>query len=166
LNQRIRGVAAAAVLIFITASCASKPKPTPAPAPAGPSPSQIRSSPTTQPILYHRTGGIAGTDDRVVIWPDGVVEVDGKLMTDAKARVTPQRMEHLAHMFDGWGRLDDSYVRNNVEDAYLIRIYYGGKAVEATDINPQLPQQFRDVFAEIEAIAAQAANAEPKPAAP
>src|SRR4051812_5074982 len=27
-------------------------------------------SPTTRPILYHRTGGIAGTDDRVVIWPD------------------------------------------------------------------------------------------------
>ena len=153
------------LLSLIGLGCA-KTQATRPPAPHGESGPTAARRATTQPILYHRTGGIAATDDRVVIWPDGVVEVDGKLMTDAKARVTPQRMEHLAHLFDGWGRLDDSYVVNNVEDAYLIRIYYGGKAVEATDINPQLPQQFRDVFAEIEAIAAQAANSEPKPAAP
>src|SRR3954467_12908442 len=30
-------------------------------------------------ILYQRRGGIAGTDDRVVIWPDGMVTVRGKL---------------------------------------------------------------------------------------
>src|SRR5438105_15207014 len=35
-----------------------------------PSPT-ARAAPTTQPILYRRTGGLAGTDDRVVIWPDG-----------------------------------------------------------------------------------------------
>ena len=151
------------------ASCASKPHATPA-TPAAPassaSPSARSSAATTQPILYHRTGGIAGTDDRVVIWPDGVVEVDGKLMTDAKARVTPEGMQRLATMFDAWDELHDSYVMDNVMDAYLITIHYGGKAVEATDINPQLPRQFRDVYAEIEAIAAQAANAEPRPAAP
>ena len=87
-------------------------------------------------------------------------------MTDAKARVTPEGMRRLAHMFDGWDRLRDSYTLNNVEDAYLVTIHYGDKAVEATDMNPQLPRQFRDVYAEVEAIAAQAANAEPRPAAP
>jgi hypothetical protein len=123
-----------------------------------------RSNPTTHPILYHRTGGIAGTDDRVVIWPDGIVEVDGKVMTDARARVPADRLERLVSILGGWEQLDDAYPTGGVADAYLIRIDYGGKSVEASDLAPNLPRQFREAFTEIESIAAQAAGAEARPA--
>src|SRR4051812_22658788 len=98
LKSHIGNCVSLGLAAWMLTSCAAKPRATPAPA-SPDSPSARSSAPTTQPILYHRTGGIAGTDDRVVIWPDGVVEVDGRLMTDAKARVTPQRMEHLVGMF-------------------------------------------------------------------
>jgi hypothetical protein len=121
-------------------------------------------APTTRPILYHRKGGIAGTDDRVVIWPDGFVQVDGRLMTPSVSRVPAERLKHLADMFRDWQKLDDAYLASNIPDAYQITIDYGGKAVEASDLAPNLPPQFRQIFAEIEAIAAQSANVEPKPA--
>ena len=126
--------------------------------------SSLKNAPTTQPILYHRTGGIAGTDDRVVIWPDGVVVIEGKLMVDSASRLPPARLKELAEMFSGWEALDETYLDSTIPDAYFITIHYGGKAVEASDLAPNLPQQFRRIFAEIEAIAAQSGNVEPKPA--
>src|SRR2546421_7457926 len=80
---------------------------------------------TTQPILYHRTGGIAGTDDRVVIWPDGYVEVTGKILPDTAARLPADRLRRLASMFDGRTRLKNAYLTSNIPDAYTITIHYG-----------------------------------------
>src|SRR5207247_7824006 len=119
-----------------------------------PDSSPQRRAPTTQPILYHRTGGIAATDDRVVIWPDGVVQVDGRLLTPGMTRLTPQRLEQLVAMFDGWSKLKDHYLASGVADAYTITISYGGKSIEAADLAADLPQQFRQIFGEIETIAA------------
>jgi hypothetical protein len=69
-------------------------------------------------------------------------------------------------MFKGWDRLNDAYVDSTVADAYTITIHYGDKAVTASDIAPTLPQQFRKIFTEIEAIAAQAGSSTPPPTAP
>jgi len=122
--------------------------------------------PTTLPILYHRTGGIAGTDDRVVIWPDGLVEVSGKLMSAGSARLPKERLEDLVARFAGWDTLKDQYVASGVADAYTITISFGDKSIEASDLAPDLPLQFRQVFTEIEAIAAQAqSQPQPEPAA-
>jgi hypothetical protein len=134
---------------------ASPPVQTPVKAPA-----------TTQPILYHRTGGIAGTDDRVVIWTDGLVQVDGKLLLQGNVRVPKDRFDHLIGMFDGWEKLNDRYLYAGVVDAYTITINYGSKSVEATDLAPDLPAQFRQIFVEIEAIAGQAAGAADEKPAP
>jgi hypothetical protein len=129
-----------------------------------PDSSSAKSSPTTQPILYHRTGGIAGTDDRVVIWPDGLVEVNGKLLAAGATQLPKERLDRLAALFDGWEKLKDRYLAPSVADAYVITIYYGDKSVEASDLAPDLPAQFRQIFAEIETIAAQ--STPPPPAAP
>lgn len=110
-------------------------------------------SPTTQPILYHRTGGIAGTNDHLVVWPDGFLQVDGKLFTPAVARLDGERHEKIRKMFDGWDQLQGEYLTNNIPDAYLITIHYGDKSVAATDLSPDLPQAFRDIFTELEAVA-------------
>jgi hypothetical protein len=156
------GVATLMTLFCVSlASCASRASQMPAAPPRDGTPQRAT---TTHPILYHRTGGIAGTDDRVVIWPDGIVEVDGKVMTDARARVPADRLERLVSILDRWEQLDDAYPTGGVADAYLIRIDYGGKSVEASDLAPNLPRQFREAFTEIESIAAQAAGAEARPA--
>jgi hypothetical protein len=148
-------------MLLLIAGCAHE---RPTPGRKSPDSFSSRRTPTTQPILYHRTGGIAGTDDRVVIWPDGFVEVNGKVLPDASARVPADRLGHLASMFAGWDRLRDEYLVSNVADAYTITIHYGGKTVTASDLEPDLPDQFRRVFTEIESIAAGAESTEPKPA--
>jgi hypothetical protein len=116
------------------------------------------------PILYHRTGGIAATDDRVVIWPDGLVEVSGKILPPGTTRLSSDRLSLLHARFVGWAELKDQYLASDVADAYTITISYGDKTIEASDLAPDLPPQFRQIFTEIEAIAAPAQP--PAPAAP
>src|SRR5688572_8034993 len=77
--------------------------------------------PTAQPILYHRTGGVAGTSDRVVIWPDGFVEVHGKLLADSAASLPKDRLDNLVAMFADWEKLKDEYP-TTAADAYNITI--------------------------------------------
>jgi hypothetical protein len=148
------------LLIAAPAGCAGyHPKPQTSSSPA-------RRHPTTLPILYHRTGGIAGTDDRVVIWPDGVVDVSGKLMSAGMARLPSERLSSLLALFADWPKLKDQYLAAGVADAYTITISYGDKSIEASDLAPDLPPQFRQIFTEIEAIAAQAqSQPQPEPAA-
>jgi hypothetical protein len=120
-------------------------------------------APTTQPVLYHRTGGIAGTDDRVVIWPDGFVQVTGRILTPATGRLSDDRAASLYAMFAGWDNLQDSYQSAGVMDAYTITIAHGGKTVVADDLAPQLPERFRKLFSEIESIAASIASSDTAP---
>jgi hypothetical protein len=120
------------------------------------SPAAKSAAPTTQPILYHRTGGIAGTNDRLVIWPDGFVQIDGKLFTPAVTRLPAERLNKIEAMFDGWEKLKNEYLASNIPDAYLITIHYGDKSVVGSDLAPDLPQKFRDIFTELEAVAFEA----------
>jgi hypothetical protein len=120
--------------------------------------------PTTKPILYHRTGGIAGTDDRVVIWPDGFVQVTGKLLQPAAATIPSERLSRLVALFDDWSALKNEYLASSVADDYTIAIDYDGKAIVASDLAADLPEEFRQIFTEIESIAADAAATSPRPA--
>ena len=145
-------------LLFLAVAIVGCRAQRPKPEPLKPLPSA-----TTQPILYHRTGGIAGTDDRVIIWPDGIVQVSGEILPPGEARLETAKHEQLRRAFDGWQRLSDEYLMSNAMDAYTITISYGDKTIVASDLAPNLPEQFRKVFTEIEAIAAQATQAQPSP---
>lgn len=127
-------------------------------------PSATRPANQNLPILYHRTGGIAGTDDRVVIWPDGMVQANGKLIPATTAHLPRQRLDHLIAMFRGWSHLKNEYPADS-PDAYQITISYGEKSVAAMDLAPDLPEQFRKIYTEIEAIAAAAENTDARPPA-
>ena len=147
-------------MIAMLAGCAPRAKPEPSRADHY---HQLADA-TTKPILYHRTGGIAGTDDRVVIWPDGVVQVSGKLLLPAESRIDGEALNQLRRALKGWDKLNDAYLGTTFPDAYQIKISYGDKTVEAFDLAPDLPEQFRRIFTEIEAIAARAQSAEPQAA--
>jgi len=155
----LRIVIAITLLALIVGGCVSHSKGTMVAQP----PSPTAHAATTQPILYHRTGGIAGTDDRVVIWPDGLVQVTGKVLPSGTSRLSPERLSSLVSLFRGWISLRDEYPAS-ANDAYTIAISYGDKTVTALDLAPDLPEQFRKIYAEIEAVAADAGSA-PKPEA-
>ena len=151
------------LIAVVALGCASH-RATPGQSSSGVPDSSATKQPTTRPILYHRTGGYAGTDDHIVIWPDGLVQVSGRLLADATGTLAPQRITDLSKLFADWSKLKDEYRAANIMDAYVITVDYGGKSVTVDDAAPDLPPQFRRIFSEIEAIAAQAASATPAPA--
>lgn len=104
------------------------------------------------PILYHRTGGFIGTDDRIVLWPDGRLHVSGRLLGEGVTRVPDEQARHIHELLAGWERLADEYP-NQIVDDYEITIHYGGKSVTASDVAPAVPQQFRDVARRLETLA-------------
>jgi len=125
-----------------------------------------QTAPTLGPILYHRTGGVANTDDRVVIWPDGFVTVRGKILADNQGWLTRQRVAELNSILKDWPTLRDDYSAQNVDDAYTIAITYGGKTVTGSDLAADLPERFRKAFVAIEAAAGQISAQPPAAAAP
>jgi hypothetical protein len=163
-------LAAISIVALLVSACANNPPNGPRGVQFSPTAAPVPAAATTQPILYHRTGGIAGTNDRLVIWPDGFVQIDGKLFTPAVTRLPPERLDQIESMFRGWESLKSEYLSNNIPDAYTITIHYGDKAVTASDLAPDLPQTFRDIFTELEAVAFEAQQQQdpvkPPPAAP
>ena len=109
---------------------------------------------TSEAILYHRTGGIAGTDDRVVIWPDGLVQVRGKVMPEGEAWLSKEKLRDLRTALAGWSSLQAEYPFKGADDAYTIQITCGGKTVTASDLCPDLPEPFKRAYQAIEAAAA------------
>jgi hypothetical protein len=116
------------------------------------------------PVLYQRTGGIAGTDDRVVIWPDGFVQVRGKVLNSGEGWLSKDSMAQVWDALGNWSALKREYLPTTpVNDGYIIAITFDGKTVTASDLAPNLPSSFRELFAKIEKIAGDI-SAEPKPA--
>ena len=168
--QKMRFAICNLLVALVVVGCASQ-HPTPGIESLDSSSASVASrAPTTQPILYHRTGGIAGTNDHLVIWPDGFVQIDGKLFTPAVTRLPQERVNKIRAMFEGWNQLKNEYLANNIPDAYTITINYGDKAVTASDLASDLPERFRDIFTELEAVAFEAQQQQdqvkPPPATP
>jgi len=157
---------ACAIPAFTTGGCASHPEMAADHATTKSAPIATAAADTAMApaILYHRTGGFAGTDDRVVIWPDGLVQVRGRVLSSSEGHLSPSALARLHAMFDGWDQLKDDYSDATVADAYTITISRGGKTIRASDLAPDLPERFKQIYTEIEAIAAQAAARGPAPA--
>ncbi len=106
------------------------------------------------PILYHRTGGIDQTDDRVVIWPDGFVEVHGKIFGDGQGWLSKHSLNALWPMLQDWPTAAERPTsRTVIPDAYWITITFNGKSVTWLDLAPDLPPGFRRLYSTIEEIA-------------
>jgi hypothetical protein len=131
--------------------------------------------PTTAPVLYHRTGGVAGTDDRVVIWPDGFVQVHGRLMGDAEVQLPQERLVKLHELLpvimrQHSGTFDMRLSAKSADpDAYRITLFFSGDVASFDDIAAGLRTsltKFTEAYTEIEEIAAEAVNRAPTTPAP
>ena len=111
------------------------------------------------PILYHRSGGIAGTDDRVIIWPDGLVQVRGKILTTGEGWLNQDKLAQLRALAADFEAIEPPPPpKRPIPDAYIISLTYDGKSITSMDLAPNLPPAFAKLFAAIEAVAADVVN--------
>ena len=87
-------------------------------------------------ILYHRTGGFAGFDDRMVVWPDGFTHVSGR----GYCMTGPADASDLDSEFRGWEALQPRYDAGGA-DRIRVTIVYRGRSVSATE-SADVPETF------------------------
>jgi hypothetical protein len=107
-----------------------------------------------QPVTYHRTGGIIGTDDHLTIDVDGTVRTHGRLFADATMRLSEFQIMQLVRLFEEWQTLADSYPAQAV-DAFTVEIAYGQKRVVVSDASAGVPAVFTRVRDRLESLATQ-----------
>src|SRR3954468_17413680 len=97
-----------------------------------------RHTPTNalQPIRYTQTGGLTGTNDRLIISPDGTAVVTGTVWGNRSGRLSAEQIATLNAAFEGWERLRNKYrPLPGVSDAFDLSLTYGEKTVIATDVS-------------------------------
>jgi hypothetical protein len=146
------------LLILSAIGCARHPR-----AAAGRGQTSTASDGTTVPaagreplvlVVYRRTGGIVGTDDRVVVWSDGFAQVTGRLLGTGSGRVPDDQMERLRNLLGGWEGLA-SPAASRAPDALVVEVAHAGRSVTADDASPRVPDAFRTVREALESIARQ-----------
>ena len=117
-----------------------------------------QSRPASQPafrgVTYHRTGGFAGTDDRITITPDGKITISGKLVGKGEAQLTPDQIAKLLELFAGWDKLNAAYKPTGVvHDGFETEIRYGDKAVTHSDGAEDVPESLLRVLRDLPELA-------------
>ncbi len=95
--------------------------------------------------VWSRSGGIAGSDDRMVVYADGRVQVEGNGATST-VQGDAAAIEALRQLVAGseWQSLDESY-GEQFPDAFAYTIEAGGKTVRTYD-GAEMPAALEDVL--------------------
>ncbi len=143
------------VLGLALAACAPATLPTPI-ATSGPSPLVSPLEPPIGPpgisIVYHRSGGFAGTDDTWKISPDSTVAHQGQTAGTLEQLTTAQMAELTAAIrAANFMSLEDSYIpQNTCCDRYMyeITVTLGGqsKTVSTIDASPTAPNELTQLI--------------------
>jgi hypothetical protein len=104
-------------------------------------------------ITYRRTGGLAGSEDRIAIAPGGKIETSGRFLGKREGQASSFQLAQLDRLLEGWGKLQSEYpAPAGAADAFLTEVEFGGKKVTASDANSQVPVEFKRVKDRLEAI--------------
>ena len=95
--------------------------------------------------VWSRSGGLAGRDDRMTVYADGRVQVEGNGATST-VQGDAAAIEALRQRVTGseWQSLDESY-GEQFPDAFAYTIEAGGKTVRTYD-GAKMPAALEDVF--------------------
>jgi hypothetical protein len=130
-------------LLLLLPSCAKTQKPAPEPA-------------MLQHIAYHRSGGIAGFDDRLEIQPDGRAAVAKRGSKPYDLRLTQAQLDRLREQFAGLSTLQSDYpAPPRAADDFKYELTYGDRRVTASEANADVPQRLRELWSALDAIALQ-----------
>ena len=106
-------------LLLLASSCAQSSKTLPEPA-------------GLQHIFYHRTGGIAGVDDRVEIQPDGRAGVIRRNARPREFQLTRDQIVLLRNQLSGFASLESHYPKpERLADDFQYVLRYGSRTVTA-----------------------------------
>ena len=109
-----------------------------------------------QHVFYHRTGGIAGVDDRVEIQPDGRVGVIRRNERPREFQLTRDQIALLRNQLSGFASFESHYPKPEpVADDFQYVLRYGGRTVTASDANRNVPDRLRVAWQSLDAIALQ-----------
>ena len=109
-------------------------------------------------IEYHRTGGIAGFDDRLVIMTDGTVQITRRTGTST-ATIGGEDLNRLIAFFDqaGFARLDREYLpANNCCDLFDYVVTYRGHTVHTMDT--AVPESLQPALRELDGLLSKYGN--------
>jgi hypothetical protein len=144
---------------------------TPGPATATPAPRDLSGGPVE--IVYQRSGGFAGFNDRLEIGAQGDTRLSSRGLAVGTATLSADQLTHLAALVDQaqFFGLADRYDSGNVADDiyHTVTVTQNGqtKTVTVADVGGQglTPRPLTDLLAALQQIAADL-RAQPTPAAP
>ena len=101
--------------------------------------------------VWSRSGGIAGSDDRMIVYADGRIQVEGSGATST-VQGDAAAVEALRQRVTGseWQSLDESY-GEQFPDAFAYTIEAGGKTVRTYD-GAEMPAVLAEVFQQINSL--------------
>jgi hypothetical protein len=111
-------------------------------------------------VDYHRTGGIAGVDDRLVIFDNGVTIISRKTV-NTETLLNQTDLERITGIFNGaqFSQLEGNYsARYGSADYYRYTISYHSKTVNAEE--SAVPPSLQPVIEEMNRILFLSGNGE------
>jgi hypothetical protein len=118
----------------------------------------VKSPPVSRPtppaifVEYHRTGGIAGLDDRLVVFDNGVAVISGKTIS-REIFLNQTDLERITRIFNEaqFSKLQGNFTaRPGGADYFRYTISYHGKTVITED--SAIPPSLQPVIDELERI--------------
>ena len=103
-------------------------------------------------VTYSRTGGLAGTSEKLMIRPDGTAKLEVGYQDPATTEFTVPAAE-LAKLQDalaGFGDIDGAGTQTGCADCYLYSLTVGDHTIEADDTNfPESLTEAREILEEL-----------------
>jgi hypothetical protein len=154
--------AAAVIALMLLGGCAHRPRQNTASEERQPPPEARREREDPILVSYHRTGGIVGTDDRLVVWSDGFAHAAGVMFDTSSGRLTEQELADLRKLLADWGRAPEPVAGTPAADTLLVQISHAGRTVAADD-TARPSRTFSDVREALEGIAHRIRPTNPPP---
>ncbi|HZN64932.1 MAG TPA: hypothetical protein VFB66_06495 [Tepidisphaeraceae bacterium] len=154
--------AATVIALMLVVGCSHRPRQNTAADEGQPTPEARREREDPILVSYHRTGGIAGTDDRLVVWSDGFAHAAGVMFGASSGRLTEQELADLRTLLADWGHAAETIPGTPAADTFLVQISHAGRTVAADDTS-RPSRTFSDVREALEGLARRIRPTNPPP---
>lgn len=105
-------------------------------------------------LVLTRTGGFAGTDDRVVIDPSGAVRTSGKLLGERYGRVSEVEMAALASLLTNWTKSSyEAPTPRGAADDFMFSVTYRGHIKRWSSLATGVPAELIALATRIQSVA-------------
>ncbi|MEW6253123.1 MAG: hypothetical protein AB1716_20995 [Planctomycetota bacterium] len=87
-----------------------------------------------------------GTDDRIVVQPDGAFRSSGKLLGEQSGRVSAAQFAQLSALLKNWARLEvTGRPPDDAADLFEHTLTYNNRTLRWADATPGIPSELADI---------------------